>query len=77
MAGILYGSTAGIVTNIAAAISCGVGAGIISSIFYHKVHPSINKMRINDSYGLILILVISLLATLLVPTMILLVYYHY
>lgn len=68
---------AGFVTNIGAAIGCGLGAGFFSAIFYRFIYPKINRKKVIDTYGLFLILFISILATTVIPPIVIFLYEKY
>lgn len=65
--GVLYGCVAGLVTNIGAAIACGLAAGFFSATFYRFIYPQINRKRTIDNYGISLTLFISIVGTVVVP----------
>jgi len=72
--GIVFGCVAEINVNIGASIACGVGSGVITVLFFTKLYPIINKTYIGDSYGIFLILIVSLVSTLLVAPYVLSLY---
>lgn len=77
MGAIIYGTIAGVCINIGAAIACGLAAGLLVAVYFRFIEPLINSRRVIDSYGLFLLLAISLIATLLIPQVVLRGYYNY
>jgi predicted PurR-regulated permease PerM len=77
MGAILYGPVAGTCVNIGAAIAIGLTAGFISSLFFKKVYPKLNEQGVRDSFGIILVLLISFLATFVFSPIVIKAYYNY
>ena len=77
MNGVLYGPIAGIATNISVAISCGIGSGFISTLFFAKIYPCLNNQKLYDNAGVLLMLILSILGTCLVTPITLWLYHHY
>jgi len=77
MGAVIYGPVAGTCMNIGAAIATGIAAGFLSALFFHKVYAKINENGIRDSYGIVLIFVISFLGTFLISPTVIKTYYNY
>lgn len=63
---ILAGPVAGTMDNIGAFMALGTFAGILSVIYFGKVHSKINRQTIFDTYGAIYIALISFFGTMFV-----------
>lgn len=63
---IIAGPVAGTLDNIGSFMALGTFAGIISAIYFGKVHPKINRHTIFDTYGAIYIALISFLGTMFI-----------
>ena len=75
MGGVIFGSVAELTGQIGAAIACGSGSGLLTVIYYSKIYPMINRETVSDMMGLILMLTISLLATVVVVPVLLVAYF--
>jgi hypothetical protein len=74
---IIFGSISQICTNIGASIACGCFSGLFSAIFYHTIYQKIDRRQVFDSFGSILISIISLISTLGVAPLIVYCYYNF
>jgi hypothetical protein len=68
---ILAGPVAGTLTNIGAFMAMGTFAGIISALYFGKIHPKINRTNVKDTYGALYIAIVSFLGTFLVAPVVL------
>jgi hypothetical protein len=68
---ILAGPVAGTLTNIGAFMAMGTFAGIISSLYFGKIHPKLNKSNVRDTYGALYIAIVSFLGTFVVAPLVL------
>lgn len=75
--GILFGSIAGFCTNIGAAVACGFGAGLLTNLYFNLIYYKINNKRVIDNYGIILMLIVSIIATAIVPPVTLRTYWKF
>lgn len=74
---IMYGSVAGTCVNIGTALTVGLGAGVLSAIYFTKISPKINAERLNDSFGGLIIVITSFIGTFLIAPIVLKAYYDY
>lgn len=77
MGAILYGPVAGTCVNIGAAIAIGLTAGFLSCVFYKKIYAKLNQEGVRDSFGIILVFLISFLATFMFSPIVIKTYYNY
>ena len=68
---ILAGPIAGTLTNIGAFMAMGTFAGIISALYFGKIHPKLNKINVKDTYGALYIAIVSFLGTVFVAPLVL------
>jgi hypothetical protein len=68
---ILAGPIAGTLTNIGAFMAIGTIAGIISALYFGKIHPKLNKINVKDTYGALYIAIVSFLGTVFVAPLVL------
>jgi len=73
----MYGPVAGTCMNIGAAIAIGITAGFISSLFFKKVYTLVNSNGVRDSFGILLVFLISFLATFVISPIVIKAYYNY
>ena len=67
----MAGPIAGTMDNIGAFIAIGIFAGILNSLFYSQVYNKINQYNIFDTYGILFIFIVSLLATVFIQPIVL------
>lgn len=77
MGAVIYGPVAGTCTNIGAAIATGIIAGLFSALFFHKVYSKINENGYRDSFGIVLIFLISFFGTFVISPIVIKTYYNY
>ena len=68
---VIFGSVANTAINIGAAIACGMGAGLLTVVYFYKIYPWMNRKIVADSYGIFLILATSLIATVFIAPIVL------
>jgi len=68
---ILAGPVAGTLDNIGSFMAIGTFAGIISAIYFGKIHRKVNRNSVYDTYGIIYILIVSFLGTFFVAPLVL------
>ncbi len=74
---VIFGPIAGIVTNLAVPIVCGIIGGYISAIYFKNIFKKLNNAQIKDSLGLFNIgLIIPFLATFVITPIVLAFYYY-
>ena len=74
---ILFGSIDQVCNNIVAALATGCFAGLFFAFFYNKIYTKINRRRLFDSLGVILIDLASLIATIGIDPLVIYSYYTY
>ncbi len=72
----MYGSVAGTCTNIGAAIACGLFSGFLAALFYNKLYPVLNNNGVKDSFGMVLIVIVSFLSTFFIAPIVIAAYYN-
>jgi hypothetical protein len=77
MGAVMYGPVAGTCTNIGASIATGIIAGLFSALFFHKVYFKINENGYRDSFGIVLIFLISFFGTFVISPTVIKTYYNY
>jgi hypothetical protein len=71
----MFGSIAHVCRNIGAALATGCFSGLFSAFFYHKLYAKINRRRVFDSLGIILVAIASLIATLGIAPLVIYTYF--
>lgn len=74
MGGIIFGSVAGFCSNIGAAIACGFGAGLLANLYFSFIYYKLNAKRVIDNYGSLMIVAVSLIATVVIAPIVLITY---
>lgn len=68
---IMAGPIAGTLDNIGAFMAIGTFAGILSAIYFAKIHPRVNATRVQDTYGALYIAIVSFLGTFFIAPIVL------